>query len=81
MVQKLKGVPETLLIPLWASAFETKHLNPIIKDEKAVGMVENIEYDSKFDNEWPTQVSIAIRTELLDMQQRFSLKIIPKLLL
>ena len=35
MEQKLKGVPETLLVPLWARAIETKHDNPIIKDEKA----------------------------------------------
>ncbi len=50
MKQSLKGVSKTLLIPLWARAFETKHPHPIIKDEKAVEMMENIEYDfSKFD--------------------------------
>ena len=67
MEQKLKGVPETLLIPLWAKATETKHNNPIIKDEKAVEIMGQIEYDfSKFDDQEPTQVSIAVRTELLD---------------
>jgi O-methyltransferase involved in polyketide biosynthesis len=68
MVQKLKGVPETLLIPLWAKATETKRSKPIIKDEKALEIMEQIDYDfSKFDDQEPTQVSIAIRTELLDM--------------
>jgi O-methyltransferase involved in polyketide biosynthesis len=35
MEQKLKGMPETLVVPLWARATETKHDNPIVKDEKA----------------------------------------------
>jgi O-methyltransferase involved in polyketide biosynthesis len=75
MEQKLKGVPETLLVPLWARAFETKQANPIIKDKKAVEMMGNIEYDfSKFDDEWPTQVSIAIRTELLDNATKVYIK-------
>ena len=43
--QNLKGVPETLLVTLWARAAETKHYNPIIKDDKAVEMVEQIKYD------------------------------------
>ena len=33
--QSLNGVPETLLIPLWARAVETKKNNSIIKDYKA----------------------------------------------
>lgn len=67
MEQKLTGVPETLLVPLWARATETKHENPIIKDEKAVEIMAKIEYDfSKFKNQEPTQVSVAVRTELLD---------------
>lgn len=67
MEETLKGVPETLLVPLWAKATETKQLNPIIKDEKAVEIMNQIEYDfSKFDDQEPTQVSVAVRTELLD---------------
>lgn len=67
MKQNLKGVSETLLIPLWARAVETRHSPPIIKDENAVEMMGNIEYDfSKFDGRKMPQVSIAIRTELLD---------------
>ncbi|WP_255343947.1 hypothetical protein [Methanobacterium sp. SMA-27] len=40
MKQNLKGVSKTLLIPLWARAFETKQPNPIIKDEKAVEIMK-----------------------------------------
>ena len=67
MEQKLEGVPETLLVPLWARATETKHDNPIIKDEKAIEIMSQIDYDfSKFKNQEPTLVSVAVRTELLD---------------
>lgn len=67
MKQNLESVSETLLVPLWARATETKHSNPIIKDEKAIEMMEEIDYDfSKFDDEWLNQVVIAIRTEILD---------------
>ncbi len=67
MEENLKGVPETLLIPLWARVVEAKQSNPIIKDDKSVGIMGEIEYDfSKFDNEWPTQISVVVRTELLD---------------
>lgn len=43
--QSLNGVPETLLIPLWARAVETKKNNSIIKDYKALDMMESIDYD------------------------------------
>ena len=67
MKQTLNGIPETLLIPLWARAVEIKHSNPIINDHKAIEMMEQINYDfNKFDSEWTTQISIAVRTEILD---------------
>ena len=67
MIQNLKGISETLLVPLWARAVETKRSNHIIKDDKAVEMMEHIEYDfSKFDLQEMPQISIIIRTELLD---------------
>ncbi len=72
MQQKLSGVPETLLIPLWARAVETKNSNPIIKDYKAIEMMENIDYDfSKFDNAWMSQTGVAVRTEILDNATKF----------
>jgi O-methyltransferase involved in polyketide biosynthesis len=67
MEQKLTGVPETLLIPLWARAYETALPKPIIRDEKAVEMVARIDYDfSKFEKVWMSQVGVAIRAEILD---------------
>lgn len=38
-------VQETLLITLWARAVEARHNNPIIKDPKAVEIIEQIDYD------------------------------------
>ncbi len=67
MEQHLGGVSETLLIPLWARAVEAKRSNPIINDRKALEMMGEIDYDfSKFDGRKMPQVSIAIRTDLLD---------------
>lgn len=64
---KLKGVQETLLIPLWARAVELKQTKPIILDSKALEIMEQIDYNfSNFDEEWPTQLSVVIRTEILD---------------
>lgn len=69
MEHNLKGVPETLLIPLWARAAETKSPKPIIRDEKAVELMEQIDYDfSKFDGSWMTQTGVAVRTEILDRE-------------
>jgi O-methyltransferase involved in polyketide biosynthesis len=67
MVEKLTGVPETLLIPLWARAVEGDRTEPIIIDRKAAEMVAEIDYDfSKFESSWLSQVGVAVRTMLLD---------------
>jgi len=66
-IRKITGVPETLLIPLYARAVETQRPDGIIRDEKAVEMVERIDYDfAKFDKTWMSQVGVTIRTEILD---------------
>lgn len=44
----LEGVPETLLIPLWARAQEQQHADPILVDPESVRIVEQLNYD--FDN-------------------------------
>lgn len=65
--QNLEGITETLLIPLWARAREFQEEKPIIKDEMAREMMEHIDYNFQiFENKKMPQVSIAIRTELLD---------------
>lgn len=42
---QLEGVPETLLIPLWARAQEQKRTDPIIIDPDAARIVESLDYD------------------------------------
>jgi O-methyltransferase involved in polyketide biosynthesis len=55
----LKGISETLIVPLWGRAVKTKRPNHIIKDYKAVEIMEHIEYDfSKFDIREMPQISI-----------------------
>jgi O-methyltransferase involved in polyketide biosynthesis len=64
---KLSGVPETLLIPLWARATETQRPCGILTDEAAVEIVSRIDYDfDQFQTSWKTQVGVAIRSVLLD---------------
>ena len=41
----LKGVQETLLMPLWGRAFETKKEKPLLIDTKAVKIIDQIDYD------------------------------------
>lgn len=66
-IKNIQGIPETMLIPLWARAVETKRENPIIRDDKAVEMIHRIDYDfSKFDGIWTSQAGCAIRAEILD---------------
>jgi len=67
MNQKLSGIPETMLIPLWARAVETVREKPIIRDDMAVEMVSRIDYDfAKFKKSWLSQVGVSIRTMLID---------------
>ncbi|MEG6511891.1 class I SAM-dependent methyltransferase [Desulforamulus ruminis] len=67
MQQKLGGVPETMLIPLWAKAVEAQRDDPIVKDEYALKMMRAIDYDfSKFERARMSQVGVMVRTELLD---------------
>ena len=65
--QKLTGVPETLLVALYLRAAETQRAGGIIRDEKAVEMIQKIEYDfARFNKAWASQVGVAVRTEILD---------------
>ncbi|MCU0511715.1 MAG: class I SAM-dependent methyltransferase [Anaerolineae bacterium] len=63
----LTGVPETLLIPLYARAQETQRPGGICSDPLAVTMLERIDYDfSRFAAGHASALGIAIRTEILD---------------
>ena len=64
---KLSGVSETLLIPLWARAEETKRADGLIRDDFAVQLVEQIDYDfAKFSRAKHSQTGVAVRSYILD---------------
>lgn len=64
----IQGIPETLLIALWARAAATQEKTPLIRDDKAVEMLSQIDYDfSRFEkNSELTKLGVAIRTQILD---------------
>jgi O-methyltransferase involved in polyketide biosynthesis len=67
MKNQLTGIPETLLIPLWARAYETELEESIIKDYHAVDMVSQIDYDfRKFEKSRLSQLGVCVRTLILD---------------
>jgi O-methyltransferase involved in polyketide biosynthesis len=70
-VDRIRDVPATLLIPLWARAVEARRVQPIVRDLKAVEIMERIDYDfSKFRKASLSQVGVSIRTMLLDRATR-----------
>lgn len=69
-MQKLTGVSESLLMTLYGRYLETKRINGIIKDEKSIEIVEEIDYDfSKFSEEY-LPLLVAVRTEIIDEQTK-----------
>jgi O-methyltransferase involved in polyketide biosynthesis len=63
---RLGPIEETLLIPLYGRAVETRKARPILRDRQALEMVTAIDYDfSKFDGADSLQGSV-IRTAMLD---------------
>ena len=60
----LNGVPETLLVPLFYRAKETQDPEPLIRDEKAVEIVNSINYDFSHCTKWLTQASVVIRLQI-----------------
>jgi O-methyltransferase involved in polyketide biosynthesis len=71
----LHGIPETMLIPLWARAAESRRSHPIIVDDKAGEIVARLHYDfSRLERAWRTQLGVSIRSMLLDAATRDFLK-------
>ncbi len=67
MEANLNGIPETLLITLWARAVETGRPDSLIRDQYAVKMMERIDYDfAKFEKAWLSQTGVAVRSQILD---------------
>jgi methyltransferase (TIGR00027 family) len=64
---KLGTVQETLLIPLWAKATETRLTDPILRDVKAAELMEAIGYDfDKFAKGKGSQVGCCLRADVID---------------
>ena len=71
MKTKLSGVAETLLIPLWARAEEMKRSDALIRDDFAVRLVEQIDYDfAKFARAKHSQTGVAVRSYILDHETK-----------
>lgn len=63
----VKGVPETMIQTLYARAKETSQSKPKIKDEKAVSIVKQLDYDfSKADQDRTMSLGVIARTIVLD---------------
>lgn len=66
-LEKISGVPETLLIPLRGRYLETKRNDGFINDPKSVEIVDTIDHDFSADElPWEGQIVMAARTEILD---------------
>jgi O-methyltransferase involved in polyketide biosynthesis len=65
--QGLSGVSETLLIPLCYRAIETQRPDALIKDEKAVELVERLSSDGsiRYDADWIKQTPMAEANKVL----------------
>lgn len=63
----VKGVPETMIQTLYTRAKETSKENPKIKDEMAVSIVKQLDYDfSKADQDRTMSLGVIARTIVLD---------------
>ena len=68
---QLGGVAETLLIPLYARAVEAMKQNPRVKDDKAIEMMNSLDYDfSKFQSSYLSKEGIVARTIILDRETK-----------
>lgn len=70
-VDTLSNVPETLLLTVYLRALESTSPDAIIRDDKAVEIVEHIDYDfSAFDRDMRLRSGMAVRTMILDKATR-----------
>lgn len=74
----LGPVQTTLLIPLLDRAMEAKKARPLLKDEKAVEIVEALDYDFEKWRKLPSQGGACIRARLFDDMVRAFLAEHPK---
>src|SRR5882724_11986409 len=68
-LKQMKGVSETLFVPLCAKFFESIRPDAIIRDNQVGKILKKLGYDcSKFSNMHSVQLGIAVRTEVLDRE-------------
>jgi O-methyltransferase involved in polyketide biosynthesis len=71
ILQSLGGISETLLIPLYVRAKESQRLDAMIKDDRAVAMVNQIDCDfSKFKMQQHDEVGVIMRMNKFDSHMR-----------
>lgn len=64
---QLTGVPETLMITLYARCVETQRPDGIFRDEKAVEIADRVDYDfTKYAQGWASQLGCVIRAQIYD---------------
>jgi O-methyltransferase involved in polyketide biosynthesis len=63
---KLGAVQRTLFFPLLARAVETRRRHPLMRDPKAVELVNAIDFDSRTYGQGPMTFAVVIRTMILD---------------
>jgi O-methyltransferase involved in polyketide biosynthesis len=63
---RLGAVPETLLVPLYARAVESRRKHPILEDSKALGMVESIDWDFQRFNQRARVIACTLRSAMFD---------------
>lgn len=64
---ELTGVPETLLIPLWARAMEQSQTTPLIVDPDSARIVESLQYDfSAFHRKQVEAENFCVRSRVMD---------------
>ena len=70
----LTGVSETLLLTFYARYLESQRVVGIIKDQKSIEIMKNIDFDfSQFSDMEVYQVFHGIRTEILDQETKLFL--------
>lgn len=71
---QLSGVPETLLIPLWARAIEQSRAQPLIHDPTAEMVLQSLDYDfEQFEKKKVAAENFCVRAKLIDQVVRDAL--------
>lgn len=66
-IQDLNDVAETLIIPLYFRAVESQRLDALVKDEKAVELIRQLDYDfARLKRLSSEQVTVLIRLKVFD---------------